>query len=144
MSASKTYTWTTTGTANWNTGADWNNGTATGTVANGANNAVINQGGVTLTSNQTINLLNVGGGSLFLNNAGQTLNVLATTTLSSGAININAAATLLSPNFNQTGGTFSMNAGTLTANTAADFNGGTATLSAGNLNGARSPSMAAR
>ncbi len=127
------FVWNTTGTANWNTGADWNSGT----VPNGTgNNAFINQGGVTLTSNQTVDILTVNNGSLFLNNAGKTLTV-TTLTLNGntgGVININAAATLTTTNFTQAGGSFNMNAGNFDvtgSNNDVLFTGGNFTLSGG-------------
>ncbi len=140
-----TFTWISTGTANWNTGADWNDGTGTGLVANGSGDrAFINQGVVTLTSDQLIGNLNVNGGALLLNShnffnifTANNLNVENTLSLhgSSGVINMTGNANLRVDNLRVSDGNFTANNGHLTVNTFANFNGGTTNLSGGVFNG---------
>src|SRR4051812_37741081 len=97
--AVNTFTWNIAANANWGLGTDWQNtaNNGNGTVPNNSvnNDAVINQGGVSLNVNASVNSLFVGGngtanGALLLNQNGFTLTVANGTTLSNGAnININ-------------------------------------------------------
>jgi hypothetical protein len=130
-----TFVWNNTATANWNQANQWN----TGTIANGSVNnvAFINKGGAILSSNQTITNLTVNNGSLFLNAANTTLNVVNALTLNGttgGLIQIsNVSAMLTTSNFTEAGGTLNISNGNLTVNNNATVSNGNFNQSGGNV-----------
>ena len=125
-------------TSTWNgANANWgfNNWGFFGVPNGSTNNAVINNGNVSLNINASLNALTVSGtGILSLNQPNFTLNVNGsngTTTFSGGNINISAAATLGSTNFNMSGGTFAESAGNLNVTSQLNISGGTFNQSGG-------------